>query len=272
MAYEYLDYKNQVYENKYNEVKTYIVNKFQSFIDVSHIQENAIKLGYEKNMSKKEFIDKKIIDLIQSDLYVKDKIPMDGTFYFYIMNSTCHFLVYSHNATMKRPDGHGLQACEDKTHDLFVTDNYPSTGTEGFVNAVINKIFLGDDDGKADLTSSIAIDWDSISERIRSHIVLTNVKFVLTDSQQFLLMDCNSKECSSMQEYATTHYASLDGVTKDSVGPKYDPQNYSGYTLCKDEAFHPDFNTYGKLRTKILEDWHLRMYVSDLVTPSFCSK
>ncbi|MDH3360957.1 MAG: hypothetical protein OEL56_02120 [Nitrosopumilus sp.] len=253
-------YLDDIYDNQYNTVKVSITNKIQSFIDASHILENIVTMGYIENENKTLFIDKKVGELQNSDLFAINKKPIQNSLYFYMLSPSpeCKFLLYPFKIDMSRTNAVGLESCDLVNQDLFITNNYPSTGSGTFVNTVSQKIRLTNGEGY-DLTTGIAIDWDSISEDIRrTSIKSSDVKFVLVDREQFLIMECTFDKCKSMKSYAVEN----SPITKNSTYVKYDPINYGDYVLYKDEVFQDkEFHMYDTLRNRILDGWRLIMYV-----------
>ena len=254
----------QLYENQYNTVKSSVINKIQSLIDSSHVLENTIILGYTEGQDKEDFIEKRMEELRRSALYDPKKIPVKNSLYFYIMSPhpECKFLLYSHVEFMKRDNGLGLEACEGEL-DLFITGNYPSTGTNEFTNGLVQKIALGNDpDTRYDLISTIAIDWDNFSNEIKdSDIALSDVQFVLVDKNNYVVMDCTPENCKSMHRFAQSLDKPIDA---DSRYVEFDPADYSTLTEYKNESFQKkDFYTYGIVRINILDGWNLYMFVDD---------
>ena len=254
----------QLYDNQYNTVKSSVINKIQSLIDSSHVLENTIMLGYAGEQDKGEFIKQKMLELRFSDLYDPKKVPVKNSLYFYIMSPypECEFLLYSHVVYMKRDNGLGLEACEGDL-DMFVTGNYPSTGTNEFTNGLVQKIRLGNDLGtRYDLISTIAIDWDHLSTEIKeSDITLSDVRFVLVDKDNYIVMDCTSEECTSMHQFAQALHGPIDA---DSRYVEFNPDDYSDLTEYKKDSFvRSDFYTYGLVRVSILDGWNLYMYVDE---------
>ena len=252
-------YQNNLRENQYHTVKHSIINKIQNFIDNSNVLESTIKAGYTENQNKTMFIDKRIDELGNSDLFVIDKKPIHDSLYFYILSPypECDFLLYPFVKDMLRLDAKGLESCDLVNLDLYVTSNYPSTGAGTFVNTVVQKIRLDDNTGY-DLTTGITIDWDVVSEDIRSDIKSSDVKFVLVDRDQFLVMECTVDKCNNMKSYANDH----GPITPSSHYLKYSPNNYTDYKLYKEDIFEDkDFHTYDTLRNRILEGWKLMMFV-----------
>jgi hypothetical protein len=138
-----------------------------------------------------------------------------------------------------------------------VTHNYASTGAGTFVNTLSQKIRL-DNNEKYDLTASIAVDWDEVSEEIRSSIKSLDVRFALVDREQFLVMECTIDKCNSMKNYALEN----SPITSNSTYIKYNPASYNGYVLYKEDTFQDkEFHVYDTLRTRILDGWKIIMYV-----------
>ena len=254
-------YLDDIYDNQYNTVKVSITNKIQNFIDASHILENTVTMGYMENENKTLFIDKQVRALQNSDLFAINKKPIQNSLYFYLLSPfpECKFLLYPFKIDMSRTNATGLESCDLVTQDLFITNNYPSTGAGTFVNTISQKIRLANDEGY-DLTTGIAIDWDNVSEDIRrTSIKSSDVKFVLVDREQFLIMECTFDKCKSMKSYAVEN----SPITKNSTYVKYDPINYGDYVLYKEETFQDkEFHMYDTLRNRILDGWRLIMYVT----------
>jgi len=265
-AYSFSDIQvsleKQLYDNQYKAVRSSIINKIQSFIDSAHVLENTINLGYSNGQNKTEFISQKMDELKKSELYKRERVPITNSLYFYIMSSypDCQFLLYSHAEHMKRENGLELEACKVDL-DLFLTSNYPSTGTGDFTNGLVQKIWLGNDDAKNDLISTIAIDWDHFSTEIRqSDITLSDTRFVLVDKDDFVVMDCTLDDCQSMHEYAKLH----GPITSESRYMKFEPNNYVSLDEYQDTLpFRSnEFDTYDRVRVSILDGWTLHMYVN----------
>jgi len=263
-------YQNYIRIQQYDIVRTSIVNNIQSFIDASHLVENAIEVGYAKNENKEEFINNRIDELNDLSLFSSENIPMKNALYFYVLSPPnlevghedegCDFLVYSHIIKMKRPNGRGIETCENLLQDLHLTTNYPSTALETFTNTISSKVSL-DHNYHTDLIFNAAMDWTPISKEIKSKITIDNTRFVLVDSSNIIIIDCDKDGCiESMKDYG----ASLPGgVTPDSKYYEWLPENYSDYTILKEEEFASDtddFHIYGVKRVKILDGWKLIMY------------
>ncbi len=266
-AYSFYDIQvsleKQLYDNQYKAVRSSIINKIQSFIDSAHVLENTINLGYSNGQNKTEFISQKMDELKKSELYKRERVPITNSLYFYIMSPhpNCQFLLYSHVEYMKRENGLDLEACEGDL-DLFLTSNYPSTGTGDFTNGLVQKIWLGNDDAKNDLISTIAIDWDRFSTEIRqSDITLPNTRFVLVDKDDFVVMDCSLDDCQSMHEYAKLH----GPITSESRYVKFDSNRYVSLDEHQGSlSFRSnEFNTYDRVRVSILDGWTLHMYIDN---------
>ena len=256
-------YLDDIYDNQYNTVKVSITNKIQNFIDASHILENTVTTGYMENENKTLFIDKQVRALQNSDLFAINKKPIQNSLYFYLLSPSpeCKFLLYPFKIDMSRTNATGLESCDLVNQDLFITNNYPSTGAGTFVNTISQKVRLDNSEGY-DLTTGIAIDWDEVSDDIRrTSIKSSNVKFALVDREKFLVMECTIDRCKSMKSYA----AENSPIIKNSTYIKHDSVNYADYSLYKNGTFQEkEFHVYDTLRNRILDGWELLMYVKPL--------
>lgn len=256
-------YLDDIYDNQYNTVKVSITNKIQNFIDASHILENTVTTGYMENENKTLFIDKQVRALQNSDLFAINKKPIQNSLYFYLLSPSpeCKFLLYPFKIDMSRTNATGLESCDLVNQDLFITNNYPSTGAGTFVNTISQKIRLDNSEGY-DLTTGIAIDWDEVSDDIRrTSIKSSDVKFALVDREKFLVMECTIDRCKSMKSYA----AENSPIIKNSTHIKHDSINYEDYSLYKNGTFQEkEFHVYDTLRNRILDGWELLMYVKPL--------
>ena len=244
-----------------NTVKLVVYEKIQNLIDHSNVYTMMFTLGYNIGDDSTQFVDETIERYRHIDLFQPNVRTGDVLAYVYLMEPgpNCEFRLYSYLPHMTRVDGRELEACiKSENTDLFLTSMYPTTGTTSFASALVKKIDLNKDDGKYDMIIGSAIDWDRFSSDIQRAITLEDVRFVLVDAQDFVVVDCDKNSCKNIKAQALRE----ENFSKDSVAKKYDPDEYDIYQNHEGPILldNSHLEKYNILNSILLDNWKIYMH------------
>ena len=183
-------------------IKNHIASKINNVILVSTNLTNFIEETYNKTGS----IDETIDHLRDSGLFhVNTPVPKEIA-YFYIIDDKCDYILYAYDdENINRNDAIGTESCDNlipkKEEGRILTKNYASTSTFNFVNTFARSLDL-DEDGNIDLVLGVTIDWDNISSEIKNMIFLNDIRYMLKDKSNVIVIDATKSSFSSLKKQA----------------------------------------------------------------------
>ncbi len=257
------NYSQMLREKQQEVIEVMVYREIQNLIDHSNVYTMMFTNGYQIGQDSTQFSNTILEEYAQLSMFMPNVQTGDTLAYVYVMkpDPECEIILYAYLDTMKRDNNEGrlLEACYMmQDNDLVLTSMYPTTGTQSFANALAKKIDLDHSTPGYDLIVASAIDWDRFSNNMQRAITLDDVRFVLVDSGDFVVADCDKNSCKNVKHQAqsTKEFSAM------SVAKKYDSDEYSHYEYhSKPLSLNDnDLEVYGILNYVLLNDWKIYMH------------
>ncbi|MDH3203795.1 MAG: hypothetical protein OEL81_03840 [Nitrosopumilus sp.] len=257
------NYSQMLREKQQEIIEILIYREIQNLIDHSNVYTMMFTNGYQIGQASTQFSNAILQEYAQLSMFMPNVQTGDTLAYVYVMkpDPACEIILYAYLDTMKREKNEGrlLESCYMmRDNDLVLTSMYPTTGTQSFANALAKKIDLDPNTQGYDLIIASAIDWDRFSNNMQRAITLDDVRFVLVDSGDFVVADCDKNSCKNVKHQAqsTKEFSAM------SVAKKYDSDEYSQYENHSKASFLNDNNleVYGILNYVLLSDWKIYIH------------
>jgi len=257
------NYSQEIREKQREVIEVLVYREIQNLIDHSNVYTMMFTNGYQIGQDPTQFSNTILEEYAQLSMFMPNVQTGDTLAYVYVMkpDPACEIILYAYLDTMKRDKNEGrvLEACHMmQDNDLVLTSMYPTTGTQSFANALAKKIDLDHNTPGYDLIVASAIDWDRFSNNMQRAITLDDVRFVLVDSGNFVVADCDKNSCKNVKHQAQT----TKEFSAMSVAKKYNSEEYSQYENHSKPVFlnDNDLEVYGILNYVLLSDWKIYIH------------
>ena len=200
-------------------IKSHIASKINNVVSTSTNLTIIIRDTYSETKSVDETID----SLRESGLFhVNTPVPKEIA-YFYVIDNECNYRLYAYDdENINRSNATGTETCDELVHEKgerkILTKNYASTSTFNFVNTFGRSIDL-DNDGNVDLVLGVAINWDNISSEIKNMIFLDDMRYMLKDKNDVIVINATKLSFSSLHVQANDQAEYNEHKEKNLLDP-----------------------------------------------------
>ena len=208
-----------------------IFAQFYEDINISDFEKNQIKSNLEEKVIKLIEIQKEAVRQIEpefsdailddaerltlSDIQKESTRPILMAISFHpeieyaILSNPvphCNVLLYEPYGKIydETIDFTGYERCiEMQTHTTYLTSTYYATGPGKFVTTLVTTVNNNFPDDKSTIAHLVmGINWNPIINDVRKTIALENVRMILVDHKESIVLDCFNQDCKEFEENA----------------------------------------------------------------------
>ena len=125
---------------------------------------------------------------------------------------SCGILLYTepyYEEFDKKINFTGYERCLGmQTYTIYLTSTYYATGPQKFVDSLVTRVYNDPQNDKSTVANMIiAITWSPIINEIRQTIPLEDVRMILVDHKESIVIDCHNQNCKEFEENAIQRMA-----------------------------------------------------------------